>query len=568
MQPASVHSESVVSSRAEDREIPLGQRFVQAGLLTESQLDLALREQGRVGGYLGEVLVQLGFVSTEAITEVLARENQVDVYDVRNSIIDAKVLELISYETAKRFKVIPVAFNNDGLTVAFADSYDVVAMDQVERECGLFVTVVTAPESHILETIERSYTRKKSINEAIETVLSGRTVTAGDGEDETPMVRLVDQILADAIKNGASDIHFHAEEKVLRVRCRLDGVLRQEVIIPKTIQAALIGRIKLISGLNITEKRIPQDGRIRFEFGSSYVDLRVSTLPTNQGESVVMRVLDSGAVQFSLGQLGLSDIDRERFEEAVSKSFGMVLVTGPTGSGKTTTLYTALSTIDRETRSVFTLEDPIEYSLPMIRQTQINDKVGMNFSTGLRALLRQDPDVILVGEIRDQETAELATRAALTGHTVFSTLHTNSAIGAISRLIDMGVDRYLVPSALVGIIGQRLLRKLCLDCKIENPGISTIFNDGAYSHIIPENKSHWTSNGCDQCSGTGYKGRLAVYEVLLIGEQFHDVVLNGGSEAELGEVAVKSGMTTLIEDGIRKANLGLTSMAEVLRVLS
>ena len=568
MQPASIQSGGVVSTRPDEREIPLGQRFIQAGLLTESQLDLALREQGRVGGYLGEVLVQLGFISTEAITEVLARENQVDVYDVRKSIIDAKVLELISYETAKRFKVVPVAFNDDGLTVAFADSYDVVAMDQVERECGLFVTVVTAPESHILETIERSYTRKKSINEAIETVLSGRPLTASDGDDETPMVRLVDQILADAIKNGASDIHFHAEENVLRVRCRLDGVLRQEVIIPKAIQAALIGRIKLISGLNTTEKRIPQDGRIRFEFGSSYVDLRVSTLPTSHGESVVMRILDSGSVQFSLEQLGLSDKDRGRFEEAISKSFGMVLVTGPTGSGKTTTLYTALSTIDRETQSVFTLEDPIEYSLPMIRQTQINDKIGMNFSRGLRALLRQDPDVILVGEIRDQETAELATRAALTGHTVFSTLHTNSAIGAISRLIDMGVDRYLIPSALVGIIGQRLLRKLCSDCKIENPGLSTIFNEGAYSHLIPKNKSHWTSNGCDQCSGSGYKGRLAVYEVLLIDEQFHDVILKGGSEAEIGGVADKSGMTTLIEDGIRKANLGLTSMSEVRRVLN
>lgn len=568
MQPASIQSGGVVSTRSDDREIPLGQRFIQAGLLTESQLDLALREQGRVGGYLGEVLVQLGFISTEAITEVLARENQVDVYDVRKSVIDAKVLELISYETAKRFKVVPVAFNDDGLTVAFADSYDVVAMDQVERECGLFVTVVTAPESHILETIERSYTRKKSINEAIETVLSGRTLAASDGDDETPMVRLVDQILADAIKIGASDIHFHAEEKVLRVRCRLDGVLRQEVIIPKAIQAALIGRIKLISGLNTTEKRIPQDGRIRFEFGSSYVDLRVSTLPTSHGESVVMRILDSGSVQFSLDQLGLSDNDRERFEEAISKSFGMVLVTGPTGSGKTTTLYTALSTIDRETQSVFTLEDPIEYSLPMIRQTQINDKIGMNFSSGLRALLRQDPDVILVGEIRDQETAELATRAALTGHTVFSTLHTNSAIGAISRLIDMGVDRYLIPSALVGIVGQRLLRKLCFDCKVENPGLSTIFNEDAYSHLTPENKSHWTSNGCDQCSGTGYKGRLAVYEVLLIDEQFHDVILKGGSEAEIGSVADKNGMTTLIEDGIRKANLGLTSMTEVRRVLS
>ncbi|MEE9322264.1 MAG: GspE/PulE family protein [Granulosicoccus sp.] len=561
-------TELASSAQPEEREMPLGQRFIEAGLLTESQLDLALREQSRVGGYLGEVLVQLGFVSTEAITEVLAKENQVDVYDVRNAIIDTALLELISYKTAKRHKVIPVAANDGGLTVAFADSYDVVALDQVERECGMFVTVVTAPESHIVEAIERSYTRKKSINETIETVLSGSSLKPGDGGDDTPMVRLVDQILADAIKNGASDIHFHAEEKVLRVRCRLDGVLRQEVVIPKTIQAALIGRIKLISGLNITEKRIPQDGRIRFDFGSSYIDLRVSTLPTNHGESIVMRVLDSGTQLLSLDQLGLSDTDRLRFENIISKSFGMILVTGPTGSGKTTTLYSALSEVDRESQSVFTLEDPIEYSLPLIRQTQINDKIGMSFSTGLRALLRQDPDVILVGEIRDQETADLAIRASLTGHTVFSTLHTNSAIGAVSRLIDMGVERYLVPSALVGVIGQRLLRKLCSSCKTENPGLDAIFDNDNYAHIVPVNKSHWTSSGCESCSGTGYKGRIATYEVLLIDEPFHEAILKGASEAELGKIAFNSGMTTLLEDGIRKANEGLTSISEVLRVLN
>ncbi len=559
---------STSTAQVEERQVPLGQRFIQSGLLSESQLDLALREQSRIGGYLGEVLVQLGFVSAEAITEVLARENQVDVYDVRNSVIDSSVLELISYKTAKRFKVIPVALTEDGVTVAFADSYDVVAMDQVERECGRFVTVVTAPEAHIVEAIERSYTRKKSINETIETVLSGGPPNAQNSGDETPMVRLVDQILADAIKHGASDIHFHAEEKNLRVRVRVDGVLRQEVIVPKTIQAALIGRIKLISGLNITEKRIPQDGRIRFTFGSSNIDLRVSTLPTNHGESVVMRVLDSGSVQLSLDQLGLSDSDRSRFEGAVNRSFGMILVTGPTGSGKTTTLYTALSTIDRETRSVFTLEDPIEYSLPLIRQTQINEKVGMSFSAGLRALLRQDPDVILVGEIRDQETAELSVRAALTGHTVFSTLHTNSAIGAISRLIDMGVERYLIPSALVGVVGQRLLRRLCNECKKENTGLDPIYQDKKYAHLAPDTGTNWDAVGCKSCSGSGYSGRLAVYEVLIIDEHFHDVILNGGSESEIIDIARSRGMTTLIEDGLSKSNQGLTSISEVVRVLA
>ncbi|MBX2839815.1 MAG: GspE/PulE family protein [Gammaproteobacteria bacterium] len=566
---------SVPSSRIEaeesasesGRQKPLGERFLEAGLLTESQLDLALREQRRVGGFLGEILVQLGFVSSEAITEVLASQNEVDVYDVRNAQIDASVLDHISYETAKRHCVIPVALNGDVLVVAFADSFDVIAMDQVERECGRFITVVTAPESHIIEVIERSYTRRKSINETIESVLSSGTEHTAESGDDTPMVRLVDQILGDAIKHNASDIHFHAEEKNVRVRLRVDGVLHEEVVIPKPLQAALIGRVKLIGGMNITEKRVPQDGRIRFNFGSSYIDLRVSTLPTNHGESVVMRVLDSGSVQLSLDQLGFSDTDRTRFENAVSRSYGMVLVTGPTGSGKTTTLYTALSTIDYDTRSVFTLEDPIEYSLPAIRQTQINDEVGMNFAAGLRALLRQDPDVILVGEIRDLETAELATRAALTGHTVFSTLHTNSAIGAISRLIDMGIDRYLIPSALVGVVGQRLLRRLCPVCKTQETGSHLIFDEPRYQHSKSDNDTQWVAVGCEQCNHTGYKGRLAVYEVLILDETMHHCILNSQSESELLELATRSGMTTLIEDGLKKANQGHTTVTEVLRVL-
>ena len=564
---SALNAESNGSQAPRERDLPLGERFVKSGLLSESQLDLALREQRRVGGFLGETLIELGFVTAEQITAALASQNDVDVYDVRNIEIDAGLLELISYETATRHRVIPVEQRQDGLVVAFADSFDVVAIDQVERECGQFIVVVTAPEAHILEAIERSYTRRKSINEIIDSVLSGKSDLNDDSGDDSPMVRLVDQILGDAIKHNASDIHFHAEEKNLRVRLRVDGVLHEEVIVPKQLQAALIGRIKLIAGMNITEKRIPQDGRIRVNFGSSYVDLRVSTLPTNHGESVVMRVLDSGSVQLSLDQLGLRDGDRVRFENAIKSSYGLVLVTGPTGSGKTTTLYTALSSIDRDTRSVFTLEDPIEYSLPAIRQTQINDNVGMDFATGLRALLRQDPDVILVGEIRDQETAELATRAALTGHTVFSTLHTNSAIGAITRLIDMGIDRYLVPSALVAVVAQRLLRRLCPECKKKEPGVDSIFQNESYQQWKPATDFHWVAAGCEQCNGTGYKGRLAVYEVLLLDESFHDGILNGTTDAHFFELARKNGMVTLLEDGLAKASEGSTSVSEVLRVL-
>ena len=543
---------------------PLGQRLVEAGRLTESQLDLALREQKRSGGFLGQVLVALGFVTEEDLTEVLADEHDVEMVKIPDLEVDPELLQLVSYETAKKHQVIPLKKENGTLTVVFVDALDIVAQDVVERESKHTIVVVTAPAAQVLEAIERNYSRSSTINETIEQVMTGDPMDVDD--DESPMVRLVDQILATSIKCKATDIHLQPEERNMRVRLRVDGILREEIIVPKAIQSAVLARLKLMANLDITEKRVPQDGRIRFTFGSGYIDLRVSTLPTNHGESIVMRVLDGGAVQMSLQQLGFSTTDLARIQQAVANPYGMVLVTGPTGSGKTTTLYTCLGTIDREARSVFTLEDPIEYTLPMIRQTQVHAEIGMDFAAGLRALLRQDPDVILVGEIRDGETAELATRAALTGHLVFSTLHTNSAVGVIPRLIDMGIDRYLLPSALVGVVGQRLLRRLCGECKQEMAGPDPLLVDsGLYQG--PPASSHFVSVGCDACSGRGYAGRLAVYEVLLVDDRFHDVILSGGVEANMLELARAGGMTTMFEDGVAKAAQGMTTITEVLRVL-
>ena len=542
---------------------PVGQRLVEAGFMTESQLDLALREQKRSGGFLGQVVVALGFVTEEDVTSVLADEHDVDMVSVKDLEIAPDILDLVSYDTAKHYKLFPLSLENGVLTVAFADALDVVGQDMVERESKCTIKVVTAPEAQVLEAIERNYSRSSSINETIEQVLAGDSLDYSD--EESPMVRLVDQIFATSIKCKATDIHLQPEERNMRVRLRVDGMLREEIIIPKVIQSAVLARIKLLANLDITEKRVPQDGRIRFTFGSGYVDLRVSTLPTNHGESIVMRILDGGAVQISLDGLGFSPTDLKRVESAISHPYGMVLVTGPTGSGKTTTLYTCLGTIDREARSIFTLEDPIEYTLPLIRQTQVQAEVGMDFAAGLRALLRQDPDVILVGEIRDAETAELATRAALTGHLVFSTLHTNSAVGVIPRLIDMGIDRYLLPSALVGIVGQRLLRKLCPACREEIPGPDPLLVDGELT--MDPGEVHWEAKGCSACNGRGFSGRIAVYEVLLLDDSFHDVILDGGVEASMIELAKASGMTTMFEDGIEKAKQGLTTVAEVLRVL-
>ena len=552
---------------------PLGQRLLEAGLIDDQQLDLALREQKRQGKKLGEVLIDLGFVAPGVITDALASEAKTEVVDVLNAHIDPEVMALIDYDTARRHRVIPLARDANTLTIALADAFDVVAIDQIEKSTGLLVKVVTAAESDILEALALYFAQGQNINETIDRIMRDGVDDAEEGDDEladgSPMIRLVDQIIALGIKQKATDIHVEPDDRILRIRLRVDGVLHQEVLVPKPIQPALIARLKLMAGLDITEKRAPQDGRIRFINGQSEVDLRASTLPTNHGESVVLRILNSAGVTLSLEHLGFSANDRQRFGAIMERPYGMVLVTGPTGSGKTTTLYTALSQVDARARSVFTLEDPIEYAMGNIRQTQIRPEVGMDFASGLRALLRQDPDVILVGEIRDMETAQLATRAALTGHLVLSTLHTNTAAGVIPRLIDMGVERYLLPAALSAVIGQRLVRRICEHCKEPVADPQAEFAKFDLSHMLPTdgNLGLWKGAGCDHCRETGYKGRQAIYEVMIVDETFHAAIVDEAPTTELEQVARAGGMKTMLEDGIGKALNGLTTVEEVLRIV-
>jgi len=547
---------------------PLGTRLLEAGLITEAQLDLALREQRRQGKLLGELLIELGFVSAEVITNSVASEARTDVVDVLRTVIDDDVLELVSYEAAARHKLIPISLQDGVVTAALADAFNVVAIDALEKETGYAVRVVTAPEAHILEALARHYAQGRSINDTIDLIMQdGMLPSEDDAAAESPLVRLVDQLIALGIKQGATDIHIEPEEKIVRIRLRVDGVLRQEALLPKPIQAALTARVKLMADLNITEKRTPQDGRIHFLFGQSKVDLRVSTLPTNHGESLVLRVLDGGGVTLGLTDLGYGERGCEPLQDFVDRPYGMVLVTGPTGSGKTTTLYTALQQIDADTRSIFTLEDPIEYSLQMIRQTQVKPEVGMDFATGLRALLRQDPDVILIGEIRDVETAQLAARASLTGHLVLSTLHTNDAIGVIPRLIDMGVERYLLPGALSGIVGQRLVRKICGHCKEEVADAERLISQANLTDLVTGSVQLWRGAGCANCSGDGYKGRLAIYEILKIDHRFHTPIVEAAPSSELLALARAGGMKTMLENGIAKALAGETTLEEVLRVI-
>ncbi len=550
------------------RNKPLGERLLEAGHISSIELEMGLREQKRKGGRIGQVLVELGFVTEEIITDVLAVETRTEVVDLLNIVIDEEILDLVDYESAKRFCLIPISRKENILTVALADAFNVVAIDSIEKKTGLTLNVVSAQESDILEALERHFTHGRTINDTIDLILSdAEAADERDTRSESPMVRLVDQIIGQAIKYHATDIHIEPDEKILRIRQRVDGVLGYEVLIPKAIQAALTARIKLMADLNVTEKRVPQDGRIRFQYGQTPIDLRLSTLPTNHGESLVMRILDSSGVRIGIDQLGFNERDKSVFAAQMQRSSGLVLVTGPTGSGKTTTLYTALGQVDAAVRSVFTLEDPIEYALPMIRQTQVNSEVGMSFAAGLRALLRQDPDVILVGEIRDMETAQLAARAALTGHLVLSTLHTNNAAGVIPRLIDMGVDRYMLPSALSGIVGQRLVRRICPKCKTGVKDVEKELERFNLDDTEMEGMELFYGEGCDHCHDTGYKGRMAIYEVLEMGEQFHELIIDGAAAVEIQKMAEETGMTSMQRDGLDKALAGLTTVSEVMRVV-
>ena len=547
---------------------PLGQRLLEAGLISEDQLNLALREIKRLGIYLGEALVNLGFVTQEILTLYLAQTTKSEVVDLSTYFIQPEVLELVPYAVARRFPVLPLKLEGSLLTVALANTMDVVAVDTLERLTGHTLDVVSASSQNILDALDQHYARSGSIDDTIDQLLKQGLDNLGEeARAEAPMVRLCNQVITLAIKNRATDIHVEPDEKVLRIRMRIDGMLRQEVFMPKQLQLPVIARLKLMANLNVTEKRLPQDGHITFTVGHRTVDLRISTLPTSFGESVVMRILDKTSVKLELTELGFPDRDRATFESAIAKTHGILLVTGPTGSGKNTTLYTGLMLVNALERSIFTLEDPIEYEFPFVRQTQINPDVGMTFPVGLRALLRQDPDVIMVGEIRDQETAQLAVRAAFTGHLVLSTLHTNDAVGAIPRLLEMGIEPYILPSVMIGVIGQRLIRAICPECKEEREDAETILK--GLKIPVPEGMVPrlWRGVGCGACGGTGYRGRLGIFEMFMMDERFHDPIARNLDVPKIHQLAKESGMQSMLEDGIHKALTGVTTVEEIIRVV-
>ena len=554
----------------------LGERLIEAGLLNQTQLDLALREQKRLGGFIGDIFVDLGFVQGEIISSFLAREAGTQTVNLVRVVIDKAIMQLVPLETAKRLRVVPLSREDQTLTVAMSDPFDVPAVDTMERITGLKIKVLTASERDILNCLELQYSQQDDVEQSIDELLKQGPERLSGAEEEgafggtrggdPPVIRLVDQIITRAVNNRASDIHFEPEDKVMRIRMRIDGVLYQDVLIPKAMQSPVIARLKIMGDLDVAETRIPQDGRATVEVGRREVNLRISSMPVAFGENLVLRILDPTVQVLQLQALGLSDEDYKSFTLSLKRPYGIILVCGPTGSGKTSTLYAALSEISSMEHAVYTLEDPIEYRLPVIRQTQIKEEIGMTFATGLRALLRQDPDIILVGETRDTETAQLMVRAALTGHLVFSTLHTNDAATAIPRLVDMGVEPYLLPDSLAGIMAQRLIRTICNNCKQPVERGEKVFADLKIEPPPGWPVQLFRGAGCPECKGTGYKGRIGVFEFMRVDARFHDPIVQRAGAPIFARLGRENEMRTMFEDGLRKALHGLTTIEEVLRV--
>jgi type IV pilus assembly protein PilB len=557
----------------------IGELLVREKLISLQQLRQAQEEQRRSGGRLGAALAKLGFVNEGEITSFLSSQYGVPAIDLTALEVDRELAKLVTREVCERHTIVPVARSGSSITVAMADPTNLNAIDDIKFLTGYNVDVVVASETAILETIQSSYSATANYEdvlaqfaeeEGVEFEVTDDEVDVHDLEREAegaPVVRLVNAVLLNAIQKGASDIHVEPYEKNLRVRYRVDGVLIPEMEPPLKMRNAIVSRIKIMSMLDIAERRLPQDGRIKLKLARGReMDFRVSVLPTSYGEKIVLRLLDKGNLQLDMMKLGFDEKPLDDFKWAINQPWGMVLVTGPTGSGKTTTLYSALSDLNKPETNISTAEDPVEYSLNGINQVQMHDEIGLNFAMALRAFLRQDPDIIMVGEIRDFETAEISVKAALTGHLVLSTLHTNDAPSTISRLLNMGVEPFLITASVNLVLAQRLARKVCSDCaqpvEIEAP----IWQDlGATEEMIRGARPR-KGAGCRNCNGAGYRGRVALYEVMRFGETLKEMVLQGASTAELKAAAIRGNMLTLRRSGISKIAEGVTTPEEVMRV--
>ncbi|WP_230499438.1 GspE/PulE family protein [Sutcliffiella rhizosphaerae] len=544
----------------------LGDLLVDAGIITESQLQSALKEKTREQK-IGDVLLQRGYITEQQLIEVLEFQLGIPHVSLYRYPLDEKLIHLISKDFAKRNLIIPLKKEQDKLFVAMADPMDFFAMDDLRLSTGFEIEPIIATKDDILRAINKYYETTDSMDELLngfESRLEQNVQEESITEDDSPIVKIVNQLLQNAVQQRASDIHIDPQETKVVVRFRIDGVLRMERTLPKHTQNVLIARIKILGKMDITEHRIPQDGRIKTNIDFHPVDVRVSTLPTVFGEKIVLRILDMSSALNDINQLGFNEKNYNRMMDLIHRPTGIILITGPTGSGKSSTLYATLNHLNSEEVNIITVEDPVEYQLEGINQIQVNTNVGMSFAKGLRAILRQDPNIIMVGEIRDRETAEVAIRASLTGHLVLSTLHTNDSISTITRLIDMKVEPFLVASSINGIIAQRLVRKVCRDCSVmEEPTVREVeifAKRGLTVEKVPRGK------GCGTCNMTGYKGRLAIHELLVINDQMKKHIMNNESASSIRDMANEMDTVFLIDDGLEKVRKGLTTTEEILRV--
>lgn len=557
----------------------IGQLLVNSNTITEEQLEKAIDLQKKEGGRVGSNLIKLGFLTEEQFVEFLSKQYGVPSITLAPEEADTSIIKFIPYDVAQKYQIFPVSKNGATLTLAMTDPSNVFAIDDVKFMTGYEVKPVVASESAIKEAISRHYEQSDALQTVVDSIdmdddldlikdeQDDIDVSAlKDAVEEAPVVKLVNLILSEAIVRGASDVHVEPYEKTFRIRYRIDGVLYDIMQPPLRLKAALTSRIKIMSELDIAERRLPQDGRIKLKLRNKPVDLRVSTLPTLFGEKIVMRILDKSNLNLDLTKLGFEEKALHHFQEAIRSPFGMVLVTGPTGSGKTTTLYSALSTVNDIDVNIMTAEDPVEYNLDGINQVYVRDEIGLSFSAALRSFLRQDPDIVMVGEIRDFDTAEIAVKAALTGHLVLSTLHTNDAPSTISRLLNMGIEPFLVSASIVLIVAQRLCRVVCAKCREEDKvPEDALLKVGFVPEEIGTFKCY-KGKGCPACNGTGYKGRKALYEVMPTKDEIREMVIKGATAAELKKAAISLGMKSLRMSGLTKVKEGVTSIEEVLRV--
>jgi len=551
---------------AEPRYKKVGEILVDQGLLTVAQVNEALEEQKVTGEKIGQVLISKGWITEQELEQVLAIQRGIVSFNLSQYIIEPKIANLIPEDVARKYKLMPVFCIENTLTIAMAEPDNVFIIDELQRKTNYIIEPVLANEIDIRKAQDQYYGTSGTLNEIIESIDKEKLAEGEKLGEEAPIVKLVNLLITQAVQQRSSDIHIEPEERFLGIRYRIDGILHRQSALPKDLQPAIISRLKIMANLDIAEKRLPQDGRMLMRLGNKEIDFRVSTCPTIHGENVVLRILDKSSLTLDLGSLGFPNRDLKKFKEMINSPYGIVLVTGPTGSGKTTTLYSALQMLNKEDVNIMTVEDPVEYQFPRMRQIQVNPRAGLVFASALRSFLRQDPDIIMVGEIRDLETAQISVQAALTGHLVFSTLHTNDAPTAFTRLIDMGVEPFLVSSSLLGVLAQRLVRKVCEKCKETYKPSEELLKTLDLGNLLYKDLTLSRGIGCKVCNQSGYSGRTGIYELLKVTPDIQALVLKRASADDIREVAQKEGMKVLREVAIEKLLEGITTPEEVARV--